>query len=401
MAFVLDEPIDFERHNERTRKLWADYRRREQARVPVRVTGSIRNLISNPAINDTGWTFRDFLEYADAQIDCQLAYQHYCRHHILCDNEMGLPECWQLAIDFQNSYDQGWFGCPLRYFGDTDVPDTEEILKDDPDRFYRWKDPDPVMGRGDFMQRALEMYEHMHARCRAGLEFCGLPVKPPGSLPGAGSDGVFSIVCKLRGTAETMVDMIERPDYFHALMDYVARNQIARIKAVREWSWDHDPGYTGDRNHRGSYGYADDAIAMLSGDQYRRFVLPYHRRFFEAFHDGSGSFIHLCGDATHHFKFLAETFNVRSFDTGFPVDHGRLRRELGPDIEISGGPTVMLLKDGRPDEIAAETKRICESGIMAGRRFILIAANNLAPCTPVENIRAFYEAAQTCGRYEA
>lgn len=401
MAFFLNETIDFERHNEQTRQLWADYGERKHTRVPVRVTGSIRNLISNPAVNDTGWTFRDFFEKTGAQIDCQLAYQHYSRHHILCDNEMGLPESWGIGIDFQNSYDQAWFGCPLRYFGDTDVPDTEEILKDDPGRLYRWDDPDPVMGRGDFMKRAMEMYEHMHRRREAGLEFQGLPVNPPKGLPGAGSDGVFSIACKLRGTVETMVDMLERPDYFHALMDYVTRNQIARIKAVREWGWDHDPDYTGDRNHRGSYGYADDAIAMLSCDQYKAFVLPYHRRFFEAFHDGSASFIHLCGDATHHFKFLADAFNVQSFDTGFPVDHGWLRKALGPDITINGGPTVMLLKDGTPDQVAAETKRICKSGVMDGKRFILIAANNLAPCTPVENIQALYEAAKTYGRYDA
>jgi len=51
--------------------------------------------------------------------------------------------------------------------------------------------------------------------------------------------------------------------------------------------------------------------------------------------------IHLCGDATHHFKFLKEHLRVNSFDTGFPVDHGELRQELGTEVQMTGGATVM------------------------------------------------------------
>jgi hypothetical protein len=36
---------------------------------------------------------------------------------------------------------------------------------------------------------------------------------------------------------------------------------------------------------------------------------------------------------------------------------------------------------------------------MEGGRFVLIAANNLAPCTPVEHVVALYEAAKEYGVY--
>jgi len=36
--------------------------------------------------------------------------------------------------------------------------------------------------------------------------------------------------------------------------------------------------------------------------------------------------------------------------------------------------------------------------VLEGGRFVLIAANNLAPCTPVANIRALYEAGKRYGR---
>ena len=152
---------------------------------------------------------------------------------------------------------------------------------------------------------------------------------------------------------------------------------------------------------RGAFFYADDSIAMLSQEQFQEFVLPYWKRIFAEFHDPKEpSSIHLCGDATHHFKFLADTFNVKTFDTGFPVDHGKLRKELGPDVHINGGPTIMLVKDGTPEQIEREVARVCSSGVLEGKRFTLIAANNLAPCTPVRNIQALYEAGKKHGRFQ-
>ena len=75
------------------------------------------------------------------------------------------------------------------------------------------------------------------------------------------------------------------------------------------------------------------------------------------------------------------------------------RHDLGPDVQVLGGPNVSLLKAGPPDAIAAEVKRICSSGIMKGGRFILREGNNMAPCTPVEHVQAMYEAGKRFGTY--
>lgn len=397
--YFLKEKVDFVRHNEEVRKLMEDFKADRHSRAPVVVAGSIRNLFSNPDVNRTGFSFKDFFTNAEAQVKCSLEFQLYSRFNILCDLEMGLPEKeWTVAFNFQNSYDQAWYGCPVVYFDEGDVPDTEEILKDDPEAIYGWAEPDPFWGRGDFMKRAMEVYEGMRKLCDGGYEFHGLPVRVSPRFPVVSSDGVFSVALKLRGTVETMCDMYENPQYFHYLMDYLTRNYIKRRKRHMEWIWDQGDG-SGERKFKGEFSMADDSIAMLSPDQYKEFVYPYHRRIFDEFHDPSTkSSIHLCGDATHHFKFLAEHFNVGCFDTGFPVDHGALRKELGPEITINGGPTIMLIKDGIPAQIDGEVKRICESGVLEGGRFVLIAANNLAPCTPVENVKALYEAGMKYSR---
>jgi uroporphyrinogen-III decarboxylase len=49
--------------------------------------------------------------------------------------------------------------------------------------------------------------------------------------------------------------------------------------------------------------------------------------------------------------------------------------------------------------VDAECKRILESGIAEGGRFILREANNLSPRTPVENVAAMYEAGTKYGRH--
>ena len=88
-----------------------------------------------------------------------------------------------------------------------------------------------------------------------------------------------------------------------------------------------------------------------------------------------------------------------SFDTGFPVEHGKLLRTLGPDVQVNGGPHVGLLLHGTPDAIRAETRRILEEVKPESKKFIIREGNNLSPCTPPENIKAMYDTVLEYGRF--
>ena len=392
MSYYLTPKIDFEQHNAEVEELWKRFAQNLHERIPVTIGGSIRNLFSNPEINQTGLTFEDFFTSGRAQIIAQLHFAHYMRHHWYCDRPMGLPDAWWVGLDFQNSGEQAWFGAPFIYFGATDVPDTLEILRDEPELVEKDGLPDPFCGRGDFMKKVMDMYEEMSKIVDSGYEFCGRPVKLAKSLILPRSDGIFTLALKLRGTVECMCDMYENPDYFHRLMQYLTTATILRIKAHRNWA-----AAAPISDFRGEFFYSDDSIAMLSQTQFQEFVLPYMEQIYREFSDYSNNQIHLCGDATHHFKFLTEHFKMKMFDTGFPVDHGKLRMELGDDVTIQGGPTIMLLQNGRRDEITAQVKRILQSGVLHGGRFVLKEGNNLAPCTSVENLLAFYQAGKIYG----
>jgi len=151
-----------------------------------------------------------------------------------------------------------------------------------------------------------------------------------------------------------------------------------------------------------NYGFADDSIALISTAMYREHVLPHHRRMCDTLGTTTTPrSVHLCGDATRHFVTLRDELNVRHFDTGFPVDFGRVRRNLGPDVRINGGPHVEFLRTATPGEVWSDVRRIMTSGVLEGGRFMLREGNNLAPHTPLENTEALYSAGLEFGDISA
>jgi hypothetical protein len=399
MSFSLDKKIDYKRHNEEVRSVWQSFHDGHPYRVPLHVGGSITNYFLNPELNTKGFMFKQFFEDPDFHIKAQLDYQKWCRFNILCDLPMGIPDdFWQVSVDFQNSFEAAWIGCPLIYW-DWRVPDTVEYLKNEPGLLYDL--PDPLDYRHGIMARVIEFYDYMRDRCK-NLEYMGRPVKVYEQIKGERTDGVFTLATKIRGTEELLVDMMTQEKFYHDLMSYLTRSIISRIRRLKEYRWSKYP----DSSDIGCYQeknlvYADDSVLLLSCEQYKDYVYPYHRMIFDACSDGSPALMHLCGDATRHFAFMKDHLNIGAFDTGFPVDHGRLRRELGPDVIIYGGPTVMLVKDGTDEGIENEVIHICRSGIMQGGKFILTIANNMAPGTPVENVAWLYACAQKHGRYDS
>ncbi len=176
------------------------------------------------------------------------------------------------------------------------------------------------------------------------------------------------------------------PEYARALLDFVTEGTIARIHAHRR--------LFGLNEVAPDLFFSDDAIQLISSEMLAEFLLPVYRKLKAALTTADRIKIHLCGDATRHFKMLKEELGVYDFETGYPVDFGWLRQELGPEVTIHGGPSAIMLQQASAGEIRAETERILNSGIFYGGRFVLREGNNLAPGTPRANLEAMYETAR-------
>lgn len=377
--------MDFSSHNAEVKANWRAYHAGASIRTPVFVGTNPRYFMANLEVNPKGIDFKSYSEDPDVMFKMQLRCQRWSRFNLLQDAELGWPEAWTVKVDFQNYYEAAWFGCPIEYLPGQ-VPDTRPIFADCPERLMEKAIPDAFGGNN---ARGIEYYERFRDRATREV-YLGRPIKI--DLPGfmLGTDGLMTVACNLFGADFVCATMAEDPDRLGKLLSFITEATIRRIQAGRE-RFGRPLVYK-------EYGFADDSIALISTAMYREHILPHHRRLVEALSTADAKrSIHLCGDATRHFRLLKQELNIVSFDTGFPVDFGQIRRVLGPEVWIAGGPHVEFLMHATPQQVREECKRILESGVLEGGRFALREGNNLAPNTPLENIEAMYRAGREFG----
>lgn len=378
--------FDFEQHNAEVRAMWEAYHARKPTRVPIIFGTNTRYFMRHPVANPDGLDFRRYTEDPDVMFEAQLRFQRWSRFNLLQDAPLGMPERWTIYVDFQNYHEAAWFGCPIAYF-EGEVPDTRPVFANNPERVMEYGLPDPF---GGILARGLEYYEYFqHRAARETFLERPIDVSPPGF--GLGTDGPMTVACNLFGPQFVCTAMITEPKRIHRLLDFITEATIQKMAAWRR--------RLGLPIPQDGFGMADDSIALISTAMYREHVLPHHRRIYSYFATEAPRSIHLCGDATRHFVTLRDELNIQTFDTGFPVDFGKLRRELGPQVQILGGPHIELLRTGTPVEIREEVRRILNSGVLEGGRFTLREGNNLAPGTPLENTEAMYYAGREFGRF--
>ena len=382
--------IDFNKHNAEVKRVWEAYRARKPYRVPMILGTNTRYYIFNGATNPEGKiTFKEYITSPDVMFETQLQFQYWSRHNLIQDAELGLPsDSWKIFADFQNFYEAAWFGAEVHYYDDQ-VPDTLPFLNEDNKRMLFDRGlPDPFTG--GIMKKVTEYWEYFNEKCKT-YRFHGIPVEnlpPSGSL---GTDGILTVATNLRGSG-LYLDFYDDPNYAKQLLDFITTAVINRIRAWRK--------RLGQPERTPGFGFADDSIQLISTELYEEFVLPCHKRLIDELSEGKGpNSCHLCGDVMRHLPTMKEKLNVTMFDTGFPIDFGWVRKTLGPEVEIAGGPRIDLLLKETPEAVEQETKRILQSGIMDGGRFILREGNNLAPYTPLENISAMYSACKKYGKY--
>jgi uroporphyrinogen-III decarboxylase len=377
--------------NNEKREVWKQYGERHPIRVPLRWNVNARIILLNPELNPEGWGFREYLSNPAVTVAVQSRFQEHVVTVLsrTCDFAGELPAQWSFSVDSQNIYDSAYFGAEVR-FEPGQVPATHQFMPmDDVDAFIKRDFSRPL--ENPWIRDRLEFHSRL-VRAAESFEYLGRKgVVQPFSVF---FDGPVTVATDLFG-ADVFVLMAEDPGKARELFMTITRAAVIRNQALAELAggWKRpDVGWI-----------PDDSIALISSEMLEEIVLPVHEFWLSEMSNTTAAAgkrnMHLCGDATRHFPLLHRKLGIDGFDTGFPVDHGKLRAELGPGVEISGGPEVALLKGGTPSLCYERAKAILQSGVMAGGRFILQEGNNLPPGVPVENLRAVYEACLTYGVY--
>ena len=203
-----------------------------------------------------------------------------------------------------------------------------------------------------------------------------------------GSD-LFTRPSILRGMENLLVDMVERPELAHYLMEkftaFYCEDLSRALEATRggfqlycEWS---------------DFGTQKDLL--VSVPMWREFVAPYLKRLIDVCHGGGVKFmLHSCGAV----RKLIGDFIALGVDVLDPIQVGAqgmepaaLKRDFGGQISFHGAIDVQsTLPFGTPEEVRREVvDRVDTLG--AGGGYILAPTHNIQPDTRVENVLAMYE----------
>jgi uroporphyrinogen-III decarboxylase len=126
---------------------------------------------------------------------------------------------------------------------------------------------------------------------------------------------------------------------------------------------------------------------------YEEFLLPYDNQVAEACHPFG---IHHCGSVDQVLTGYAQVRNLQFVEIGFGSDVRRAREVFGPQVAINARISPVLMKNGTPEEIAAEVKRLIDQG--APLHNFSIDTVGLTHGTPDENVKAARTTAAECGK---
>jgi uroporphyrinogen decarboxylase len=272
-------------------------------------------------------------------------------------------------------------GCQVKY-SDYVVPSIEgHVLGEDKGKLARIPMPDP----------------YQTARLPGFLEQCEALVKaaPPAAM-GAVAVGPWTIAMLMRNPEVMLLDTFEDPQFIHDLMrwttdfcklwgDAIAKTRIGL-----------------------SFSEPTASISLISPDNYREFIAPYHKELVDHFRAKKvGVTTHICGTTYPIFEdVIACGFSTFSFDLDQQADPALHVDQLARFMEVSKGRAVAI---GNVDATRFEktTREAMEADVRrcidtAARHsgFILSTSCEIPPRSDPEAVRWFMDAAHEYGRYE-
>jgi uncharacterized protein (DUF169 family)/uroporphyrinogen-III decarboxylase len=272
-------------------------------------------------------------------------------------------------------------GCRVKY-SDYVVPSIEtHVLQDDKAKLAALEVPDP---RRD-------------ARLPGFLELCeGLVAARLPAATGAVAVGPWTIAMLMRNPEVMLLDTFEDPAFIHELMRFTTefcKRWGEAIAATRIGL---------------SFSEPTASISLISPDNYREFVAPYHKELVEHFKARKvGLTTHVCGTTYPIYEdLIACGFTTVSFDLDQQADPALHVDQLARFVEVARGRAVAignvdatLFERASRAEIEAEVRR-CVDTAARHSGFILSTSCEIPPRSSPEVVRWFIDAARDYGRYE-
>ena len=273
------------------------------------------------------------------------------------------------------------FGCRVKY-SDYVVPSIDQhVLQEDKADLAKLVMPDP----------------YKTARLPGFLEQCDALVKakPPAAI-GAVAVGPWTIAMLLRNPETMLLDTFEDPQFIHDVMrvatDFCKIYGDAIVKTGIGLSFSEPTA----------------SISLISPDNYREFVAPYHTELVEHFKARKvGVTTHICGTTYPIFEDLLKCgFTTVSFDLDQQSDPALYVDQLARFVEVAKGRAVAIgnvdatrFEKSSREAMYADVKR-CVDTAARQSGFILSTSCEIPPRSEPEIVKWFMDAAHEYGRYD-
>ncbi len=143
------------------------------------------------------------------------------------------------------------------------------------------------------------------------------------------------------------------------------------------------------------YVFPNCTAEQISLETYESQILPYDNRVADACHPVG---IHHCGSVDEVLDGYAKIHHLEFIEIGFGSDVKRTREVFGPDVAVNARISPVLMKNGTPEEVAAEVRGLIDSG--APLHNFSIDTVGLTHGTPDENVKAALKTAAEYGRID-
>ena len=204
------------------------------------------------------------------------------------------------------------------------------------------------------------------------------------TLVGGSGWGPFTLAAQMYGTERLMLGMYKDPGAVRAVLDFALEVSVRYYR-----------GYI-DRGARIiSIGEPTASGDMISRRHFEEFFLPILARFTgQLRQSGAFNLLHICGNISDRLDLIPGS-GVDLLSVDYKVELARVREVLGTRLAFAGNVNpVAVLEQGTPDRVAAAARDCLAAGGCEGN-FVLLPGCDLAPGTPLDNVRTFIETGKT------
>jgi len=201
-----------------------------------------------------------------------------------------------------------------------------------------------------------------------------LKQKVGGEVPILGwVEGALAAAATFRGVHHLLMDMIDRPEWVHELLEILVQVEIEFAKAQIEAGAD-------------IIGLGDAIASQISPSMYETFAWPYEKQIFQAVKAmGAIARLHICGNTSAIVSQMAAT-GADIVDLDWMVDFGKAAAICNDDPVLCGNfDPVTIMLQGIPPQVRAATLTCLRTG---GKRCISMAGCEIPDGTPPENLLA-------------